>query len=294
MPAAAAGKAFVGINTTEPGGGSDLAKIKTRAERKGDVYVLTARRPTSRVPRSAPSSARPAVTARWWSPIPSPATRVSPSCGFPPICRRSLDVFTTTWAAWAFRLVAGYTRTRKSQPTACSGEEGRGFHNVMHGFNCARVLVAAACLGAAEKAIDISAEYNTQRKTFGKPLTNQERGHLLRDGEQLDAARHAETESAPRCVDAWIRVSRTPARSHAKTSTKSSRPVSASVRHWRTTLPRHGMIYHGAFGYTKDTPLEMALRGVMSYEVGAEGGLNIMRGIIARDLWGEAANPFKD
>ena len=54
------------------------------------------------------------------------------------------------------------------------------------------------------------------------------------------------------------------------------------------------MMYHGAFGYTKETPLEMLLRGVMSYEVGAEGGLMIMRGIIARDEWGDTHNPFKD
>src|SRR5665811_374983 len=33
----------------------------------------------------------------------------------------------------------------------------------------------------------------------------------------------------------------------------------------------HGMQYHGAFGYTKETPLEMMLRGVVSYVVG--GGL---------------------
>jgi acyl-CoA dehydrogenase len=59
-------------------------------------------------------------------------------------------------------------------------------------------------------------------------------------------------------------------------------------------IARHGMMYHGAFGYTKETPLEMLLRGVMSYEVGAEGGLMIMRGIIARDEWGETHNPFKD
>ena len=59
-------------------------------------------------------------------------------------------------------------------------------------------------------------------------------------------------------------------------------------------IARHGMMYHGAFGYTKETPLEMLLRGVMSYEVGAEGGLMIMRGVIARDEWGETHNPFKD
>ncbi len=54
----------------------------------------------------------------------------------------------------------------------------------------------------------------------------------------------------------------------------------------RHDLPR-------CFGYTKDTLLEMMLRGIMSYEVGAEGGLNIMRGIIARDEFGDEYNSFK-
>ena len=51
----AAGKAFAGINTTEPGGGSDLSAIKTTAiwnEAKRRT-CSTARRPTSRAPRSA-------------------------------------------------------------------------------------------------------------------------------------------------------------------------------------------------------------------------------------------------
>ena len=40
----------------------------------------------------------------------------------------------------------------------------------MDGFNAARVLVAAACLGGAEKGLEISGEYTAQRTTFGKPL----------------------------------------------------------------------------------------------------------------------------
>lgn len=42
----------------------------------------------------------------------------------------------------------------------------------------------------------------------------------------------------------------------------------------------------GAWGYTKDCALEMGLRGVMSYYIGAEGTLNIQRLIIARELLG--------
>jgi acyl-CoA dehydrogenase len=47
----------------------------------------------------------------------------------------------------------------------------------------------------------------------------------------------------------------------------------------------------GAFGYTKDSPLEMAMRGAMSYVSGAEGAANIMKIIISRDIFG---NEFVD
>ena len=46
------------------------------------------------------------------------------------------------------------------------------------------------------------------------------------------------------------------------------------------------MITLGAFGYTKEAPVEMAMRGAMSYVVGAEGAGNIMKLIIARDALG--------
>ena len=48
----------------------------------------------------------------------------------------------------------------------------------------------------------------------------------------------------------------------------------------------------GAMGYSKEYPIEMGIRGVRSYSIGAEGGMNIMRMIIARELiGGEYTNP---
>jgi acyl-CoA dehydrogenase len=172
------------------------------------------------------------------------------------------------------------------------GEEGKGFYVVMDGFNAARVLVAAACLGGAERCLEISAEYNTQRYTFDKPLIKYEgiSFEMVNDWMQLDMLKLNLQRGA------WMigYESQNP----GTFSRKDINKVIATCKCLSPTLghdvARHGMTYHGAFGYTKDTPLEMALRGVMSYEVGAEGGLNIMRGIIARDLWGDAANPFKD
>jgi len=50
------------------------------------------------------------------------------------------------------------------------GEENRGFYYAMDGFNHARVLVAAACVGAAEAILDIGLEYIKSREVFSKKL----------------------------------------------------------------------------------------------------------------------------
>jgi acyl-CoA dehydrogenase len=49
----------------------------------------------------------------------------------------------------------------------------------------------------------------------------------------------------------------------------------------------------GATGYTKEYPIEMGIRGVRSYSIGAEGTMNIMRIIIARELLGKEFLPYK-
>jgi len=58
-------------------------------------------------------------------------------------------------------------------------------------------------------------------------------------------------------------------------------------------IVKHSMMYHGALGYSRESPLEMCMRGLMSYVVGAEGGANIMKIIIARELMGDVAIPYR-
>ena len=50
--------------------------------------------------------------------------------------------------------------------------------------------------------------------------------------------------------------------------------------------------WYGALGYTKECPIEMGIRGVRSYSIGAEGTMNIMRIIIARELLGKEFLPY--
>ena len=51
-------------------------------------------------------------------------------------------------------------------------EEGQGFKNAMAGINTARMHVAATCVGQAMRLIDEAVAYATQRKQFGKPISD--------------------------------------------------------------------------------------------------------------------------
>ena len=53
------------------------------------------------------------------------------------------------------------------------------------------------------------------------------------------------------------------------------------------------MTHHGAFGYTKECPLEASYRGVRSYTIGAEGGSHIQKIVIARELLGPEFLPYR-
>ncbi|NLG64164.1 MAG: acyl-CoA/acyl-ACP dehydrogenase [Actinobacteria bacterium] len=292
LPKIAAGKLFAGINTTEPGGGSDLANIKTTAVRKGDKFILNGEKAYVSGPkecikwgspsghctlvRTDPSKGNKGMTFMWVdASLPGVSYSVYKDMG-----RMGLST-----GGWIYKDV--------EIPEWCVlGEVDRGFYVNMDGFNAARVLVAAACLGGAEKALEISAEYTAQRMVFGKPLGKFEgiSFEMANDWMLLDMLKLNLTRGA------WMigYESQNPGTFSRKDINKvisTCKCLSPTLGH---DIARHGMIYHGGFGYTKDTPLEMLLRGVMSYEVGAEGGLNIMRGIIARDEWGEAHNPFHD
>jgi acyl-CoA dehydrogenase len=294
LPAVAAGKAFAGINTTEPGGGSDLAAIKTTAiwDEARQAYMLNGEKAYVSGPKECmkwgppsghctlvktdPESGHKGMTFIW---VPAHLDGIQWSV-YEDMGRMGLST-----GGWIYKDAA-------LPKKYVLGEEGKGFYTAMDGFNAARVLVAAACLGGAEKALEISGEYTAQRTTFGKPLGKYEgiSFEMANDWMQLDLLKLDLLRGA------WMmgEESQSPgsfSRIDINRVISTCKCLAPTLGH---DIARHGMMYHGAFGYTKETPLEMFLRGVMSYEVGAEGGLNIMRGIIARDTWGETHNPFKD
>jgi len=291
LPRIAEGTCFAGINTTEPAGGSDLAKITTVAIPDGDNYIFNGEKAYISGPKEC---------AKWgWPSGHCTLAYTDPNASYKGISfiyvPREIEGISDHTYKDMGRMglsTGGFIYKDAKIPKWCLlGEEGKGFYVNMDGFNAARIIVAAACLGGAEKCLEISADYVQQRILFDKPLSKNQgiNFEMANDWMQLDMLKLNLTRAA------WMY-----GYNDANPGTFSRKDLNKIVATCKCLSPtlghdiaRHGMIYHGGFGYTKDTPLEMALRGVMSYEVGAEGGLNIMRGIIARDEWGDAFNSFK-
>ncbi len=289
LPRVAKGEWFIGICTTEPGGGSDLANIKTVATKKGDTYVLNGEKVYISGVTESKKRGGGHLTL----------FRTAPELGnkgmtFAYVPINSAGITTTLFDDMGrMGLSTGGIAYRNVElpKKYVLDKENRGFYINMEGFNAARILVCAACTGGAEKALEISAEYTKQRVLFGQPLAKFEgiSFEIADDYAKLEMLKNQLLKSAW-MVDQF----------YQDPTSFTRKEINSNVAICKLTAPlltldiaKHAMMYHGALGYSKETPLEMLMRGVMSYVVGAEGGANIMRIIIGREFIGDVAIPYK-
>jgi acyl-CoA dehydrogenase len=159
----------------------------------------------------------------------------------------------------------------------------------MEGFNVARAVVAAACLGGAEKCIEIAADYAKQRMAFGQPLSKFQGISF----ELAELYTRLDLLKLQLMRGAWMidQYNADPGSFTQKQINVVIAQCKMLAPHLAVDAAKQAIMILGAFGYTKDSPLEMAMRGAMSYVAGAEGATNIMKIIIARDVFG---NEFVD
>jgi acyl-CoA dehydrogenase len=290
LPKVASGEYFVGIATTEAGGGSDVANIQTRARLEDDrlvlngekTYISGIRETTEQRDGGHLTLVRtdPEAGHRGFSFVYVPARNegVAPHL-YEDIGRGGLST-------GGFR----YKDARVPKRNLI-GELNRGFYMNMEGFDVARSLVSAACVGAALRALEMSKEYVKQRMAFGRPIAKFE-------GVSFEIA---EDESRLSQLGLWLRyacwmLDRFYAEPGSFTYHDLSHAISIckmEAPHLALEIVKHSMMYFGAFSFTTESPLGMALRGLMSYVVGAEGATNIQKLIIAREVIGPEAIPYR-
>ncbi len=290
LPKVASGEYFVGICTTEAGGGSDIANIKTSARQEDGKLIIngeklyisgvsetTEQRDGGHLTlfRTDPDAGHKGFTFAY---VPARSKGVTPHL-LDDIGRGGLST-------------GGFRYKDVEIPESyVLGEINRGFYINMEGFDFARTLVSAACIGSAEKAHEMSVEYVKQRVLFDRPIAKFEgvSFEIAEDESKLDQLKMWMLYTS------WM-VDRFYEEPGSFTHHEVSKAVSIckmEAPHLAHQIVKHSMMYHGAFSFTTESPLGMAMRGLMSYIVGAEGATNIQKLIIAREVIGPEAVPYR-
>jgi acyl-CoA dehydrogenase len=286
------GDAFIGIASTESGGGSDVAAFKSTAKKDGNGWVLNGEKMyISGTEEAKKLGGGYFVIARTSSAPVEAAHRgmtgfyLSMNAAGVEINKRFEDMGRMAISTGGFKM-----ENVKVPDANRIGEVDKGFYLTMEGFDNARILIAAVCVGAARRALDIGMEYIKERKAFGRPIGKFEgiQFELADDWAQLESLKSLTYRTA------WMNDMKY--KHNRFSALEVGRYIAACkliAPHLAFDVYKHAMVWMGAYGYTKECPLEMGLRGIMSYCVGAEGASNIQRTVIARELLGKEYIPYK-
>ncbi len=188
LPKMATGEWIGAFGLTEPGAGSDAAALQTRAERRGDSYVLNGRKTFI---TNAPRAHHIFLFARTDRGITafivdadSPGLQIG-------------QVFDTVGHRGS-RISEVILEDCRIPADALIGEEGQGFEYAKRCLAEGRTTLGARCIGAAQKAMELALAYAEERHTFGKPLAEHQSiaFRLAQMSARTEAARLAVYRSA--------------------------------------------------------------------------------------------------
>ena len=152
------------------------------------------------------------------------------------------------------------------------GEPGKGFYQMMDGVEVGRVNVAARAVGVATRAFELGTAYAQQRETFGKKIAEHQAVlfRIAEMGTKVEAA-HALVVIAARKKDSGARNDLEAGMAKYLASEYCSQVVEASFR------------IHGGYGFSKEYEIERLYREAPMLLIG-EGTADIQRMIIGRRL----------
>ncbi|MFQ5762459.1 MAG: acyl-CoA dehydrogenase family protein [Candidatus Bathyarchaeia archaeon] len=290
LPRVTKGDAFFGIASTEPQGGSDVANIRTKATKKGDSWVVNG----EKVHVSGITEIQRLETGGWYlisrtgtveekhrglSALAFLARKNGKTVqGFEPTLFDEIGRFGLSTGGFKLTNVEIEDKYR-------IGEPGKGFYSIVEGFNVARILVAAACLGAATWAAEQAIQWLRDRKLYGRSLAS------LQGVSFPFADMYTELEMIRQLIykAAWLadqiyvhgNPNFSPRDLNIPVAMAKLKAPELAVKIFEETMK-----WYGAYGYTKECALHRGFLGTISYVIGAEGAQNVMRHIIARDTLG--------
>jgi acyl-CoA dehydrogenase len=275
LPDICAGRSLCCIAVTEPGGGSDVAAIKTRAVRDGDHYVL--------------NGAKMFITNGTMADIYFVAARIEQGPegeGDQKKRHRGISMFLVE------RSTAGLTVSRKldkmgmrASDTAelsfqdmrvpaenLLGREGVGFYEVMRVFQRERLVAGLHAIAGCQRALEDTIAYVKERQAFDSPLSKKQVvRHKLADLATLIEAGRSLTYAA--CLKFAEGVDAVKEISMVKLFTAD---MAQKVAYDCVQL-------HGGYGYMREYAIERFFRDTRLMSIGG-GTSEVMKEIIAKQL----------
>jgi alkylation response protein AidB-like acyl-CoA dehydrogenase len=277
LPRMATGEVRGAFSMSEPGCGSDVAAIRTRADRRDDgTFVINGQKMWLTNGGSSTLIAVLVKTDEGESSVYRNMTTflIEKEPGFGEVAPGltvpgKLEKMGYKGVDTTELVLDGYVTT---QSQVLGGETGRGFYQMMDGVEVGRVNVAARACGVAQRAFELGVDYAQQREAFGKPIAEHQAVlfRLAEMGTKVEAG-HAMMVKAARLKDRGERNDLEAGMAKYLASEYCRDVVEDSFR------------IHGGYGYSKEYEIERLYREAPMLLIG-EGTADIQRMIIGRRL----------
>ncbi|MGC5585381.1 acyl-CoA dehydrogenase family protein [Ornithinimicrobium sp. W1665] len=266
LPGMLSGEQLGAYCLSEPQAGSDVAAIRTRAVRDGDGYVLTGGKAWISHAGHADFYTTFARTSddggRGLSCFLVPADAEGLTFAEP---ERKMGLHSDTVG----EVLLEGLRVEEARRI---GAEGQGMQLALAALDSGRLGIAAAATGLAQRALEVSAAYATEREQFGRPIAeNQGLAFLLADMAAAVGSARATYLHAARLKDAG----------QPHTQEASIAKLVATDAAMRVTTDAVQVL--GGYGYTTDFPVERFMREAKVTQI-FEGTNQIQRLVISRQV----------
>ncbi len=268
MPGIIGGETICAVAVTEPDAGSDVAGIRTRAERSGDDYVI--------------NGSKMFITNGVHADVYFVAAKTSREARG----SHGISMFIVEKGTPGFRVGRALKKTGwLSSDTAelvfedCRvpaanllGRENEGFYSVVKNFQNERLMCGAMALGHADKAIALALEHVKQREVFGKPLWDKQviRQRLAMLAVKTDALRSYTYHCA------WLM-------SQDRDCVREISGLKALSGELVNEVVYTCQQFHGGMGYIRETAIERLWRDARILAIGG-GATEVMLEEVAKRL----------
>jgi isovaleryl-CoA dehydrogenase len=270
LPGLVSGEHVGALAMSEPSAGSDVVGMRTRAEKKGDRYVLNG-------------------TKMWITNGPVSETYVIYAKTDPDAGARGMTAFIVERGFKGFTTAQKLDKLGMRGSDTCElifdncevpeenvlGEVGKGVNVLMSGLDYERAVLAAGPLGIMQACMDIVVPYVHEREQFGQPI-----GTF-----QLMQGKLADMYVTMNACKAYV-YAVAQACDRGETTRKDAAGAILYAAEKATWMALEAIQTLGGNGYVNDYPTGRLLRDAKLYEIGA-GTSEIRRMLIGRELFDE-------